>query len=180
MPGNGHVPGRECTKGHKELSGNNRIRREGNREVPRTGRADVVKTTKALVAGHEAAIRRCRENYVVRCQEEVEQLNKEVEFQTEDAARSQQLTAQTENDVRANPYKASDVLATHPSIAEIKKRLGNPESIIKHDFNHQTWIYQFTDGQVHVSVHSGGLGGSDDMGRDDTRVYLTPQEVEML
>ncbi|MBM4093548.1 MAG: hypothetical protein FJ276_29690 [Planctomycetes bacterium] len=61
------------------------------------------------------------------------------------------------------------------SVADVIKRLGTPNSIIKNDFNRQLWVYRFPDGAV--EIHVDGLG---DLDRKGTIVQLVPQNVNKI
>lgn len=57
--------------------------------------------------------------------------------------------------------------------SDVIDRLGNPDSIIKHDFNRHAWIYRFPDGTVRII-----LKGPRNLHENGAIVWLRPQDVD--
>ncbi|MCE9554522.1 MAG: hypothetical protein K8T91_14270 [Planctomycetes bacterium] len=139
------------------------------------GRQDLVEHSQNQIDGFEKDIARYKKEYMTDCEQAVVRLENEVRSSEEEIARNEKELSRYQLDIRHKPYVQDETLKSPLTVSELVRRFGQPDSIIKHDTSHHTWIFHFPDGQVHFSVYSHG-----DMNNPDTQVFLLTEQVEVL
>jgi hypothetical protein len=61
------------------------------------------------------------------------------------------------------------------TVADAKRLLGEPDSIIKHDYSSHIWVYRFSNGAVEIS-----LDGDGDLDKPGTIIYLNSENINKL
>jgi hypothetical protein len=162
------------------------VHRKKRDKFRQKGKSDLVQYETKMIDDLGDAIKRRKDDHVGIFEQELKSREGILAVGERQRNQEQQRIEKREEEIRNKPYNPDQPkgLKEPLTVAELKSRLGSPDSIINEKLFRQVWIYNFSDGRIMIPVSGADdtspANNSGDVSKGSTKISLNPHDIQMF